>query len=76
MSGAWSWSGDGAGEEPSISRRETQLWVDVWIPTATTRCGATTSPAAAEWVGAWWLDVLDGFGLSGFDVHTGRSVPG
>jgi lipoate-protein ligase A len=51
------------------------LWVDVWIPRDDPLWRHDVA-AAAEWVGAWWLDVLAGFGLSGFDVHTGRSVPG
>ena len=51
------------------------LWVDVWIPRDDPLWRSDVA-AAAEWVGAWWLEALDGFGLSGFDVHTGRSVPG
>ena len=32
--------------------------------------------AAAEWVGAWWVDALARQGQSGFEVHAGRSFPG
>ena len=32
--------------------------------------------AAAEWVGAWWMEALAGIGQQGLDVHHGRSVPG
>ncbi len=52
-----------------------QLWMDAWIPRDDPLWEHDVS-AAAEWVGAWWIDALTGLGLDGFDVHTGRSVPG
>lgn len=52
-----------------------QLWMDAWIPRGDPLWEIDVS-AAAEWVGAWWIDALAGLGLRGFDVHTGRSVPG
>jgi lipoate---protein ligase len=52
-----------------------QLWVDAWVPRDDPLWTPDVS-AAAEWVGAWWMDALAGFGLHGFEVHTGRSVPG
>jgi lipoate-protein ligase A len=68
-----------------------QLWLDTWIPRDDPLWVRDVS-AAAEWVGAWWMEVLAGVGLGpgpvagqghehehgqrGFDVHTGRSVPG
>ena len=63
-----------------------QLWLDAWIPRDDPLWVVDVS-AAAAWVGAWWLGALAGLGLglglglgqsglSGFDVHTGRSVPG
>ena len=51
------------------------LWVDAWIPRDDVLWRADVA-AAAEWVGAWWRAALDQLGLAGFDVHTGRSVPG
>jgi len=52
-----------------------QLWLDAWIPRDDPLWGVDVS-VAAEWVGAWWLDALTRQGQHGFDVHTGRSVPG
>jgi lipoate---protein ligase len=52
-----------------------QLWLDVWVPRDDPLWMADVS-AAAEWVGAWWLEALAGIGQRGFDVHHGRSVPG
>jgi lipoate-protein ligase A len=52
-----------------------QLWIDAWIPKDDPLWVRDVS-VAAEWVGAWWTDVLAGVGLHGFDTHTGRSVPG
>lgn len=52
-----------------------QLWLDVWIPRRDPLWVADVS-AAAEWVGAWWMEALAGLGQQGFDVHRGRSVPG
>ncbi len=52
-----------------------QLWLDVWIPRDDPLWVADVS-AAAEWVGAWWMEALAGAGQYGFDVHRGRSVPG
>ena len=62
-----------------------QLWLDAWIPRGDPLWMVDVS-AAAEWVGAWWIEALAGIGLGpgsgpgpeqpGFDVHTGRSVPG
>ena len=74
-SGAWSWPGGAAGEEPSISGRGSSSG---WTPgyRGTTRSGSLDVAAAAEWVGAWWTAALAGLGQHGFDVHTGRSVPG
>jgi hypothetical protein len=31
---------------------------------------------AAEWAGMWWSSALVDMGTSGFEVHTGRAVPG
>ena len=52
-----------------------QLWIDAWIPRDDGLWEHDVS-VAAEWVGAWWMEALAGLGLHGFDVHTGRSVPG
>ncbi len=52
-----------------------QLWLDAWIPRDDPLWVVDVS-AAAEWVGAWWSEALAGMGQRGFDVHTGRSVPG
>jgi lipoate---protein ligase len=52
-----------------------QLWLDAWIPRDDPLWVADVS-AAAEWVGAWWVDSLARQGQSGFEVHTGRSFPG
>jgi lipoate-protein ligase A len=52
-----------------------QLWLDAWVPRDDPLWMADVS-AAAEWVGAWWLEALAGIGQQGFDVHHGRSVPG
>ncbi len=54
---------------------EEQLWIDVWVPRQDPLWVADVS-AAAEWVGAWWTEALAGVGQHGFDVHSGRSVPG
>jgi lipoate-protein ligase A len=61
------------------------LWLDAWIPRSDPLWAADVS-AAAEWVGAWWLDALDTVGGGGgggggaartaYAVHRGRSVPG
>jgi lipoate-protein ligase A len=51
------------------------LWIDAWIP----RGDPLWMPdvgLAAEWVGAWWMSALAGFGLEALAIHTGRSVPG
>ena len=52
-----------------------QLWLDAWIPRDDPLWVADVS-AAAEWVGAWWVDALARRGQHGFDIHSGRSVPG
>lgn len=52
-----------------------QLWLDVWIPRHDPLWVSDVS-AAAEWVGAWWMEALAGVGQQGFEVHRGRSVPG
>ena len=52
-----------------------QLWLDAWIPRDDPLWVADVA-AAAEWVGAWWVDALARQGQSGFEVHTGRSLPG
>ncbi len=60
-----------------------QLWLDAWIPRDDPLWVADVS-AAAEWVGAWWMEALAGTRPGsgpgpeepGFDVHTGRSIPG
>ncbi len=52
-----------------------QLWLDAWIPRDDPLWLVDVS-AAAEWVGAWWVDALADLGQHGFDVHTGRASPG
>lgn len=52
-----------------------QLWLDAWIPRGDPLWVADVS-AAAEWVGAWWVDALVRRGQQGFDVQRGRAVPG
>jgi lipoate-protein ligase A len=52
-----------------------QLWLDAWVPRDDPLWVGDVS-AAAEWVGAWWVQALAGIGQRGFDVHRGRSVPG
>ncbi|MGO9854985.1 MAG: lipoyl protein ligase domain-containing protein [Acidimicrobiales bacterium] len=52
-----------------------QLWVDAWIPRDDPLWLLDVS-AAAEWVGTWWIDALEGLGPSGFSVHAGRAAPG
>jgi lipoate---protein ligase len=52
-----------------------QLWLDAWVPRHDPLWAADVS-AAAEWVGAWWMEALAGLGQRGLDVHHGRSVPG
>ncbi len=56
-----------------------QLWLDAWIPRDDPLWVADVS-AAAEWVGAWWMEALVDTGPRpeepGFDVHAGRSIPG
>jgi lipoate-protein ligase A len=52
-----------------------QLWMDAWVPRDDPLWVLDVS-VAAEWVGAWWIDALALAGQHGFDVHTGRSVPG
>jgi lipoate-protein ligase A len=53
----------------------TQLWLDAWIPRDDPLWRIDVS-AAAEWVGRWWVEALAGLGHHGFDVHTGRALPG
>ena len=74
---ACSWPGGAAGEEPSTLGPGEQLWLDAWIPRDDPLWVADVS-AAAEWVGAWWMEALRSGGRHepGFDVHTGRSIPG
>ncbi len=50
-------------------------WVDAWIPRDDPLWSADVSVAAA-WAGAWWIGALERMGLSGFEVHAGRAVPG
>ena len=52
-----------------------QLWLDAWIPRDDPLWTGDVS-AAAEWVGAWWMEALGGEGQHGFDIHHGRSAPG
>jgi lipoate---protein ligase len=52
-----------------------QLWLDSWIPRDDPLWSADVV-TAAEWVGAWWVDALARCGLTGFEVHRGRSEPG
>jgi lipoate-protein ligase A len=51
------------------------VWIDAWIPRGDPLWQADVSKAAA-WAGAWWIAGLEGLGLSGFDRHVGRAVPG
>ncbi len=51
------------------------LWLDCWIPRDDPLWNADVA-AAAEWVGAWWVDALAGLGLSGLEVHAGAAAPG
>lgn len=51
------------------------LWLDCWIPRDDPLWNDDVA-AAAEWVGAWWVDTLARLGVSGLAVHTGRAVPG
>jgi lipoate---protein ligase len=52
-----------------------QLWLDAWIPREDPLWSADVS-VAAEWVGAWWVGALARQRQHGFEVHSGRSVPG
>ena len=52
-----------------------QLWLDAWIP-KDDPLWVTDVVEAAAWVGAWWVAALARCGISGLDVHQGRSVPG
>ena len=56
-------------------RPSDHLWLDAWIPRDDPLWDHDVS-RAAEWVGAWWSAALEGLGTGGFEVHTGRSVPG
>jgi lipoate---protein ligase len=51
------------------------VWMDAWIPRSDPLWEHDVS-RAAEWVGAWWSAALRDLGAHGFEVHTGRSVPG
>jgi lipoate---protein ligase len=51
------------------------LWLDAWIPHDDPLWEQDVS-AAAAWVGAWWVEALEGIGLEGLHVHTGRAAPG
>ncbi len=51
------------------------LWLDAWIPRDDPLWDNDVS-RAAEWVGAWWCAALEDLGADGFEVHSGRSVPG
>jgi lipoate-protein ligase A len=51
------------------------LWVDAWIPRDDPLWVGDVS-AAAVWAGEWWMAALQAIGLGGFDLHTGRAVPG
>ena len=68
-SGAWSWPGGAAGEEPSISGRGSSSG---WTPGSrgTTRSGSLDVSVAAEWVGAWWMTALAGLRVSGASTST------
>ena len=52
-----------------------QLWMDAWVPRDDPLWLVDVS-AAAEWVGAWWVDALVRLGVSGLSVHAGRAAPG
>jgi lipoate-protein ligase A len=52
-----------------------QLWLDAWIPRDDPLWALDVS-AAAEWVGAWWMEALGGARARSLSVHAGRSVPG
>jgi lipoate-protein ligase A len=52
-----------------------QLWVDAWIPCDDPLWQRDVS-LGAEWVGAWWTQALAELGAHGFEVHSGRSLPG
>jgi lipoate---protein ligase len=52
-----------------------QLWLDVWLPRDDPLWMPDVS-AAAEWVGAWWMEALAESGPHGLGIHRGRSVPG
>lgn len=52
-----------------------QLWLDAWIPPEDPLWRRDVS-VAAEWVGRWWLEALNRFGLGGLEVHSGRAVAG
>jgi lipoate-protein ligase A len=51
------------------------LWIDAWVPRQDPLWDPDVS-AAAAWVGAWWISALEGLGLDGFEVHSGRAIPG
>jgi lipoate-protein ligase A len=51
------------------------LWVDAWIPRGDPLWNDDVTTAAA-WVGAWWSAALGDVGITGCQVHRGRSVPG
>jgi lipoate---protein ligase len=51
------------------------VWMDAWIPRDDPLWDHDVG-RAAEWVGAWWTAALQDLGALGFEVHTGRSVPG
>ncbi len=51
------------------------LWIDTWIPCDDPLWHRDVA-AAAEWVGAWWVDALKGLGIGGLEVHAGRAAPG
>jgi lipoate---protein ligase len=52
-----------------------QLWLDVWLPRDDPLWMPDVS-AAAEWVGAWWMEALAESGPHGLGIHRGRAVPG
>jgi lipoate---protein ligase len=52
-----------------------QLWLDVWLPRDDPLWVPDVS-AAAEWIGAWWMEALAGVGPHDLRIHRGRSVPG
>jgi lipoate-protein ligase A len=51
------------------------VWIDAWIPRDDPLWVPDVAVAAA-WAGAWWCSALAALGLSGFEVHTGRALPG